>query len=249
MSTAGVEGKRARIVLAHPEPRSFVAAMADTARTALTHAGWRVTVSDLYRKRFNPVASAADFRNRSRPDYLVYPLEQRHAHAQGSLDPDIEEEVNAVLESDLLILVFPVFWFSTPAILKGWIDRVFLSGAFYGGRRVYDRGGMTGKRAMIITALGGREHMFGAHGIHGELAGGMLRHLQQGTLGYVGFEVHEPFIAYHVPYITQTERKAMLERLETELAAIDARPLVSFPSLENFDAQFRPLGEAGNTED
>ncbi|MBV6304798.1 NAD(P)H-dependent oxidoreductase [Candidimonas humi] len=239
-------GKSAHIVFAHPEPHSFVAAMADTARTTLTRTGWRVTVSDLYAKRFNPVASAADFRNRSRPDYLVYPLEQRHARTQGSLEPDIVEEVEAVLDSDLLILVFPVFWFSAPAILKGWIDRVFLSGTFYGGRRVYDRGGMAEKRAMIITALGGREHMFGPSGIHGELANGMLRHLQQGTLGYVGFKVHEPFVAYHVPYVTQKERETMLERLEAALAKIDTRPLVSFPSLENFDDQFRPLDGTRN---
>jgi NAD(P)H dehydrogenase (quinone) len=39
-----------------------------------------------------------------------------------------------------------MYWTSVPAILKGWIDRVFVSGIFYGGKRFYNRGGMVGKK-------------------------------------------------------------------------------------------------------
>ena len=223
--------RRAHIVYCHPEPKSFVGAMARTAREALERAGWTVSLSDLYASGFDPVARAEDFSERSNPQHLVYPLEQRHALETGTLSPDIARELEPVLESELLVLAFPVFWFSMPAMLKGWVDRVFLSGRFYGGRR-----------AMVLTALGGREHMFGAGSVHGELSMGLLRHIQQGTLGYVGYAVHEPFIAYHVPYVTDEDRAQLLRSLGEQMAGIDARPTIDLPSLAHFDERFRPLG-------
>lgn len=232
---------KALIVYCHPEPRSFVAAMVETAQQALARQGWQVEVSDLYAKGFNPVASAQDFAQRGNPAHLVYSLEQRHAREHGGLAPDIATEVDAVLAADLLVLAFPVFWFSVPAMLKGWIDRVLLSGTFYGGRRVYDRGGMVGRRALVLTSLGGREHMFGPQAIHGEFAGGMLKHLLQGTLGYVGYSVYQPFVAYHVPYVTQEDRALTLRQLDTQIDALAARDTLRLPSLADFDAQFRPL--------
>ncbi|MDN5843222.1 MAG: NAD(P)H-dependent oxidoreductase [Alcaligenaceae bacterium] len=231
--------KRAHIVYAHPEPQSFVAAMRDITRETLENQGWQTSVTDLYAGDFSPLASAADFGTRSRADYLVYSLEQRHAWNAETIDPQIAAEVEAVRNSDMLVLVFPVFWFSMPALLKGWVDRVFLSGVFYGGKRVYDRGGMCGKHAMVVSSLGGREHMFGPGAIHGDLQG-MLRHVLQGTLGYVGFTVYEPFFAYHVPYIDDSERAHTLEQLAHEIRDIECRPTLPMPSLEDFDEQFRP---------
>lgn len=116
---------------------------------------------------------------------------------------------------------------------------MFLSGVFYGGKRVYDQGGMRGKHAMVVTSLGGRDHMFGPGAIHGDLKG-MLRHLLQGTLGYVGFSVYEPFFAYHVPYIDDSERTAILMELANEFQSIARRPTLPMPSVNDFDDQFRP---------
>jgi NAD(P)H dehydrogenase (quinone) len=232
--------KCAHIVYCHPEPNSFVGAMAATARSSLERTGWRVTISDLYAKRFDPVASAGDFGSRRDPAHLVYSLEQRHAREHGTLARDIVEELEPVLAAELLVLVFPVFWFSVPAMLKGWFDRVLLSGTFYGGRRVYDRGGMSGRKAIVLTSLGGREHMFGPDSIHGDLTMGMLRHVMQGTLGYVGYEVYEPFVAYHVPYVTQDTRHGMLASLDRQITTLDQRQTLDLPRLDNFDSQFRP---------
>ncbi|WP_018230543.1 NAD(P)H-dependent oxidoreductase [Methyloversatilis universalis] len=231
------------IVHAHPEPQSFSAAMCRTAVGTLAAQGHTVTVSDLYAQRFNPVASAADFAERRNPDYLNYALEQRHAQEGGTLAPDIRAEVDKVLACDLLILNFPIYWFSVPAMLKGWIDRVFVSGVFYGGKRIYDRGGLRGRRALVAASLGGREHMFGPQALHGEL-NGMLRHVLQGSLGYVGFDVLEPFYAHHVPYLPEAERAAMLEHWRAALGALDARPTLPMPSLDRFDDTFRPLAGA-----
>lgn len=231
------------VVHAHPEPRSFCAALRDAAAETLTAAGHSVVVSDLYAMGFNPLASGADFAAAKNPDYLVYALEQRHAAETGGLAPDIRAEIDKVQACDLLILTFPIFWMSMPAMLKGWIDRVFVSGLFYGGRRIYDRGGMAGKRALVATTLGGREHMFGNGGLHGELVGrsGMLRHLLQGSLGYVGMTVLDPFVVYHVPYVSAEARTAELARWRSELGQLDRRAVLPTPNLADFDETFHPL--------
>lgn len=231
----------AHIVYAHPEPLSFVAAMRDQAWQSLEGQGWEVSLSDLYAIGFNPIASAADFVERSDPVYLNYALEQRHAVASDRLAPDIRREVEAVKRADLLVMVFPIYWFSVPAMLKGWIDRVFLSGVFYGGKRVYAKGGMAGKQALVVASLGGREHMFGPGALHGELET-MLRPLLQGSLGYAGFEVLQPFFAYHVPYLEPLARMEILERLGIELAKLADRPKLAMPDMTRYDELFRQIG-------
>ncbi len=231
------------IVHAHPEPRSFCAALKDTAVETLRAHGHEVCVSDLYAMNFNPVASAEDFLERDNPDYLFYALEQRHSLASGTFKEDIRDEITKVENAELIIFTFPIFWMSVPAIMKGWIDRVFVSGLFYGGKRIYGKGGMRGKRALVCTTLGGREYMFGCKGIHGQLYGtsGMLRSLLQGSLGYVGMEVLEPFVAYHVPYISDEGRKKILVNWKQELLFLDTRAVIEMPSLDHYDDTFSPL--------
>ena len=222
------------VVHAHPEAKSFTSAMKSAAVDVLTAAGHSIEVTDLYALNFNPVANAADFGAPQNDDYLVYALEQRHGLETGTLSADILREVEKVRRCDLLLLTFPIYWFSMPAILKGWIDRVFVSGAFYGGRRIYDRGGMTGKKALVCATLGGRQSMVCDGGIHGDLSM-MLRPLLQGTLGYVGFDVLEPFFAYHVPYIQHQERIQILDAWRASLGALEHRPAMQMPTLADFD--------------
>lgn len=228
------------IVHAHPEPKSFSAALKRIAEEEFRLGGHEVIVSDLYAMGFNPVASASDFDNRADPDYCVYALEQRHSVQAGSLCKDIGDELEKLMWCDLLVLNFPLFWCSTPAILKGWFDRVLVSGKIYGGKRFYDRGGLRGKRALVSVTLGGQERMFGIDGIHGPL-NGMLRHLLQGTLAYSGLSVLAPFFAWHVPYVTNDERLAMLEAWREHLRDLERVPPLSFPSLDDFDENLYAL--------
>jgi NAD(P)H dehydrogenase (quinone) len=228
------------IVHAHPEAKSFTAALRDQAVTTLQAQGHEVQVSDLYAMNWNPVASDADFSNRENPDYLVYALEQRLGVKSQSLAADIQTELDKLLWADLLILNFPIFWFSAPAMLKGWIDRVLVSGVCYGGKRFYDQGGLAGKKALVTVTLGGREHMFGEGAIHGPLED-MLRPILRGTLAYVGFDVLEPFVAWHVPYISEEARQQFLVDYDQRLQHLsDDQPLV-FPKLSQFDDKLYPL--------
>lgn len=228
------------IVFAHNEPRSFNAAMKDLSVSTLEAAGHAVQVSDLYAMGFNPVASAADFSERADPDYLVYALEQRHAYGKGTLAPDIAAEVDKVKWADLIIFNFPIYWYGMPAIMKGWIDRVFISGLCYGGRRIYDRGGLKGKSAMLAISLGGQAHMFGPGAVHGELEV-MLQPILRGMLAYVGLRVLPPYVAFHVPYLEEAERRGILEGYGLHLQGLDQHEPLRFPSLDDFDETLRPL--------
>lgn len=239
----------ALLIHAHSEPDSFVAAMRDVVVERLAVHNVRVAISDLYAMQFNPILSPTDFGSRRDPDHLTYALEQRHNYEAGTLAPDIAAEIEKILAADLLIFTFPVFWFSVPAILKGWIDRVFISGPFYGGRRIYGAGGLKGKKALAVFSLGGREHMFGQGAIHGELQHGMLRHFLQGTLGYVGLEVLEPFVAWHAPYVMPDERAIMLDNLRRHIDTIDTLSPLKMPNIADFDSGFAPLTRRPGSED
>jgi NAD(P)H dehydrogenase (quinone) len=232
------------IVHTHPEPNSFSTAMKSAAVEEFERLGHEVQVSDLYAMGFQPVASAADFSARANPDYCVYALEQRHGVSSGTLSADIRAELDKLLWCDLLVFVFPVFWFSTPAMLKGWIDRVFVSGQVYGGKRIYDRGGLVGRRALVGLTLGGQEHMFGENGIHGPLED-MIKHLLQGTLAYAGLEVLPPFVGWHVPYISDEARRQMLKAWRNRIRSIDDDIPLPFPSLADYDDRLRPLVSVG----
>lgn len=227
------------IVHAHPEPRSFTSSMRHTAVAELTRAGHGVEVSDLYAMGWNPVASAADFGSRKNPDYLVYALEQRFGYEAGTIAADIAGELEKLKRADLVILNFPLYWFSVPAIMKGWIDRVLISGLCYGGLRFYDQGGLRGKKAALSFTLGGREHMFGPEAIHGELDV-MLRPLLRGTLAYVGMDVLPFFAGYHIPYLKPEQRTEIMERYRGWLAQLPTAQPLEFVKMSDFDEKLYP---------
>ncbi|SCA56086.1 putative NADPH-quinone reductase (Modulator of drug activity B) [Candidatus Terasakiella magnetica] len=227
------------IVHAHPEAQSFTAALKDKAIEVLKAQGHEIALSDLYEMNWNPVASADDFLDRENEDYLVYALEQRKAVKNKTIAPDIQAELDKLLWADLVIFSFPIYWFSVPAILKGWFDRVLVSGICYGGKRFYDRGGLVGKKALVMCTLGGREHMFGEGAIHGPLED-MLRPLLRGTLRYVGFDVLAPFVAWHVPYVSDEIRQSYLDECEKIFTNIGEVEFLKFPSMSDFDEQLYP---------
>ena len=228
------------IVHAHNEPQSFTSAMKNLALEELTAQGHTVQISDLHAMHWNPVAGSDDFTLRANPEYLTYALEQRKGAETGTLAADIQTELDKLLWADLVIFSFPIYWFSMPAIMKGWIDRVLVSGICYGGKRFYDQGGLKGKKALLALTTGGRPHMFADNGIHGPI-NEMLRPILRGTLAYTGMTVLPPFVGYHVPYLTHEERTAILDEYRQYLRSLDAQTPLSFPSLSEFDAYLNPL--------
>ena len=228
------------IVHAHNEPQSFSTALYRLAEETLRGRGHDVQVSDLYAMNWKPVASAADFGARANPEYLVYALEQREGAKAGTIAADIQAELDKLLWADLVIFNFPIYWFSAPAILKGWFDRVLVSGICYGGKRFYDQGGLAGKKALVSVTLGGRDHMFGEGAIHGPLED-MLRPILRGTLAYTGMSVLSPFVAWHVPYISNEARQDFLRQYQDRLQNLESDQPLAFVRLDQFDERLYPL--------
>lgn len=81
------------IVYAHPEPKSFNAALRDAACQELRRQGHSVEVSDLYAMNFKPVVDRTDFLTCHDASHFNVSLEQRKAHVSGGLAPDIAGEL------------------------------------------------------------------------------------------------------------------------------------------------------------
>lgn len=185
-------------VVAHPEPQSLTMSLARDGRRVLEEAGHQVVTSDLYASRFDPVVTAAEY-SIGAEERLFVSSASRRAHETGALPVEIRTEQDRIRAADVLVLQFPLWWFGMPAILKGWIDRVFVEGFAYGVRgddgrtRRYGDGVLAGKRAQVITTTGGPGPAFGPRGINGELEQ-LLFPLLHGTLFYAGASVLPPLL-------------------------------------------------------
>jgi len=210
---------RALIVLAHPSPASFNAALAARAREALAAAGWEVELHDLWREGFDPVSDERNFAPPPPPEGFRQQQAELAAGERGGFAPEIERAWRAVEACDLMVWQFPLWWFGLPAILKGWVDRVFAMGRAYGGGRVYGTGPLRGRRALLSTTTGGPEAAYRPGGFNGDLAG-VLRPVQRGVLQFTGFDVLAPHVVWQPARLDADRRAAALDAWAARLAEI-----------------------------
>lgn len=209
------------VLFAHPEPRSFNGALFRTAVETLRDAGHEVVTSGLYAMAFQPVSDRRNFTSVKDPDYLKPQIEEMHATEVGGFAPDVEAEIRKVEACDLMIWQFPLWWFGAPAILKGWVDRVFAMGRTYGLGRTYGTGAFRGKRAMLSLTTGGPESAYVKGGFNGDLHG-ILRPIQRGMLRFVGFDVLAPHVCYAPVRQSDEVRSAWLAAYVRRLHGIEA---------------------------
>ena len=107
---------RTLIIYAHPNDQSFCNAILATAVSACNKNGQNVRVSDLYQEHFNPVMTKEELRGII--DKKV-------------IDKQTREYIDAIKASDHLILIFPVWWTTMPAMMKGFIDKVIFPSEIY----------------------------------------------------------------------------------------------------------------------
>ncbi len=218
------------IVHAHHEPKSFNGALTNVAQRVLTSLGHEVKVSDLYAMKFDPVSDRRNFTSVKNPDYLKQQVEEMHASEVNGFAPDVQGEMEKMQWCDLMIWQFPLWWFSMPAILKGWVDRVLAMGRAYGQGRFYEKGIFRGKRAMLSVTTGGIAEAFGekynpnqalqgGHGFHGNISA-ILRPIQRGILHFTGFDVLRPHIVYGPIRLTDEQRRQCLEAYAARLRGI-----------------------------
>lgn len=207
------------VVYWHPEPRSFNAAMFRSACEMLAEAGHEVRTSDLHDMHFDPVSSRNNFTSIKDPDYLKLQLEEMHATGIKGFSAEIEAEMEKLEWCELMIWQFPLWWFGLPAVLKGWVDRVFAMGRVYGGDRIYETGVFRGKRALLSMTTGGPEEAYRKGAFNGDIAA-ILRPIHRGMLQFVGFDILAPQIVYGPIRLTDEQRKQHLASYVTRLQGI-----------------------------
>jgi NAD(P)H dehydrogenase (quinone) len=113
------------LVLAHPRRNSLTGAVADIFATTLQKNGHDVEWADLVEEGFDPVMREAD-----EPDW---------DDSNKAYSVEVQREMERIERNQATLMIFPVYWWSVPALLKGWIDRVWNNGWAYGDRNLPQR--------------------------------------------------------------------------------------------------------------
>jgi NAD(P)H dehydrogenase (quinone) len=248
------------LVFAHPEPRSLNGALRDVAIKELVAQGHEVRVSDLYANGWKSEIDRADFPSLA-PDARLKPAKaSAEAFAADALTEDVKAEHEKLLWADALILQFPLWWYTMPAILKGWVDRVYAYGFAYGVGEHSDRhwgdrfgeGTLAGKRAMLLVTTGGWEEHYAARGVNGPIDD-LLFPINHGILYYPGYDVLPPFVAYRVDRLDEAGFALVAERLRERMRTLGTAPPIPYRPQNGGDylipsLQLRPdLSDPGAT--
>lgn len=178
------------VIYTHPNPKSFNRAILETFVNELKALRQEVRVRDLYEIDFDPVIRQQDY------DMI----------RNGTLPDDIRQEQEYIAWADILTFIFPIFWVSLPARLKGYIDRVFSQGfAFRLGDRSF-HGLLDDKRVVLINTTETPREVYDKSG----MLASMNQTIEGGIFRYCGMEVvnHTYFMA--VPSCTDNQRQDIL---------------------------------------
>lgn len=188
---------RALVVFAHPVPESFSAALHAAVVDVLRGRGWEVDDCDLNAEGFQPVLTAEERRN--------------YHDLQANVDP-VRKHVERLRKAEALILVFPVWNFGYPAILKGYFDRVFLPGVSFrleGGRVAPNLTHI--RRLAAVTTYGGSR-------ARALFAGDPPRHVVKRALWHVTRPEKLRYLAlYDMNRASDATRAAFLARVRREM--------------------------------
>jgi NAD(P)H dehydrogenase (quinone) len=224
------------IVLGHVCSRSFNAALAETAVSELERHGHSVRTEDLYAAEFEPRLGRGDFPSERGDEWFDVAREQARAFRGGRIGRKLQEQVELLKWADAVILQFPIWWYGPPAILKGWMDRVFLPGFAYGRDRSFDTGGLGGKKAMLSITVDVPPTAYEPDGRYGEMRTILWPlHL---SLRYVGFDVLEPFVAYEVS-ASEERRATIIAEFRRRLAGMPEEAPMIFRPNSDYDEQLR----------
>ena len=216
------------IVHAHPEPESLNGSLKDLAVATLETAGHQVRVSDLYAMGWKAVVDAADY-GPAASHPLKVALDSGRAFDTGALTADVRAEQEKLLWADTVILQFPLWWYTMPAILKGWVDRVFTYHFAYGvgehsDTRYGDRfgeGTLSGRRALLSVTAGGPESHYAPRGINGPMDD-LLFPIHHGVLYHTGLDVLPPFVLYRADRMTAEDYSDAAKAWERRLLTLDS---------------------------
>jgi NAD(P)H dehydrogenase (quinone) len=194
---------RVVVVLAHPDPSSFNHAIAATATTALESSGHEVTVLDLYAEGFRAAMSPAERLAYHSDRPLLDPMAERHAHI--------------VKDAEALVFIYPTWWSTMPAILKGWLERVMVPGVgFVFDEHHHVRRGLTHVRRIVGISTYGANRVY-VKAIHDNGRRVLLRALRMNTAtltrrSWIGL--------YGMNTRSDEQRAAFLQRVDRKMRAL-----------------------------
>jgi len=161
------------VIYAHPNPASLNHFFKQTIVESLKNSGEEIVVRDLNEINFNPVLSLDDMRG------------QR----MGQVSEEVKTEQDFISWADQIIFVYPIWWTGMPAIMKGYIDRVFSYGFAYRYDQGVQKGLLTGKKTVIVNSHGKSNAEYQAMGMDKALA----LTSDTGIFTYCGLEIKKHF--------------------------------------------------------
>ncbi|WP_163852526.1 NAD(P)H-dependent oxidoreductase [Paenibacillus elgii] len=177
------------IIYTHPRKRSFNHAILDAVTESLRQEEDKVIVRDLYGIGFQPVLG---------PSELL-----------GGVGEDVVREQSYVSWAEHVVFIYPLWWTGLPAMLKGYIDRVFSYGFAYKYDDGVQIGLLAGKKATLIRTQNKSSEEFEASGMENALR----LTIEEGILAYCGFEVNRHFVFDSILSSTVEHRQAWLTQL------------------------------------
>lgn len=176
------------IVFCHPRRESFTGALADSFVAGLTQAGDETEFADLHAEKFDPITWPED-----EPDW--------NDGTKRYSDAVLAEQAR-VDRNEAIVLIFPVWWWSVPAMLKGWIDRVWNNGWAYGDRKLPHRKGL------LVGVAAGSAASYAKRGYDSAID----TQLREGVMRFCGIADSE-LVLIHDSLDDGTTREAALARL------------------------------------
>jgi NAD(P)H dehydrogenase (quinone) len=188
---------RALVLFAHPCEESFSASLHGVVVETLTRRGWAVDDLDLNAEGFSPVLTAA---------------ERRGYHEVGANEGPVAPFVARLQAAEALVLVFPVWNFGFPAILKGFFDRVFLPGVSFRLEDGFVKPNLTHVRKLAaVTTYGGTR-------MRALMAGDPPRHVVKRAIWHVCRPEKMRYLAlYDMNRATDGDRQRFLTRVRDEM--------------------------------
>jgi len=188
------------VVFAHPNQKSFGKGIVDTIVKASEEKSATVVVRDLYSIGFDPILKPEDF----------------VAFQSGKVPEDIAAEQEHIKWADVITFVYPVWWASFPAILKGYVDKVFSYGFAYEYVDGAPNGLLKDKKALLFSTSGTPNEIYSAIGMHNS----MKQTVDQGIFNFSGLEeVNHTFFGA-VPHVTDEIREGYLKEVSKIISDI-----------------------------
>lgn len=182
------------IVFAHPTANSFNGAIKESIVNQVRMHKQDIKIRDLYSVNFNPVLQHDEILDFHKNKYR----------------PDIAFEQQQIQWADVIYFIYPTWWYSMPAILKGYCDRVFAHGFAFTSTPEGPKGLLHGKKAFVFETAGDTEQSL----IQKNLKETMMSVIDVGILQYCGIEVLQHKIMPNIHEISEEKRKKYLRKIE-----------------------------------